>query len=103
MGLLAVLYLVLAIRVYFFPADQAVASAIAGVLFLLGAVVYGMLTWAVVRQSRAGHILAAVVCVLGAVLAINAAMAWPDWVILGVNAVAFGMLLGSVPRKASAS
>jgi hypothetical protein len=103
LGLLALAYLVLAVRVYFFPEVQTVASAIVGVGLGVGALAYALLVRVVVKQSRVGHIVAAVVCALAAVLSIHAGMAWPDWVLLTVNLVAFGLLLGCVPRKASAS
>lgn len=100
LGLLALGGLMLAIRLYFFPDGSAVASAIVGIGFGVGALAYGLLAWAVVRQSRGWHLVAAVTCAVAAVLAIRAGMAWPDWLILGVNVAAFGLLLGCVPRKA---
>lgn len=98
LGVLTLIYLALAIEAYFFPARSAVASALVGVAFGVTAVVYALLTRAVVRQSRLGHILAAVVCAV-AVVSISGGMAWLNWVALVANVVAFGLLLGSVPRR----
>lgn len=99
LGLLAAIYLVLAVRLYFFPDASAVASGLVALVFAMAALVYGLVTRAVVRQSRIGHILAAIVAALGAVFSLSAAMEWPDWVTLGVNLAAFGLLLGCVPRR----
>lgn len=101
LGLLAALYLVLAVRLYFFPDGSAVASGVVAIAFGVGALVHGLLARAVVKQSRGGHILAAVVCLSGAVLSISVAMAWPDWASLLVNLVGLGLLLSCVPSRAT--
>ena len=101
LGLLAALYLVLAVRLYFRPFGSVVASGVVAILLGVGALVYGLLIVAVVKKSRGGHILAAVVCLIGAVLSISVAMAWPDWAALVVNVVSAGLLLGCVPRRAT--
>lgn len=102
LGLLAALYLGLAVLLYLAPTGTAVGSGLVGVALAAAGLVYGLLARAVVRQSRAGHLTAAVVCAVGAVLSISAAMAWTDWATLGVNVAAFAMLLGCVPRKRAA-
>lgn len=103
LGLLAAVYLALGVRLYFFPSGSAVASGLVGVAFGVGALVYGVLTRAVVRHSRPGHIVAAVVAALGAVLSVSGSMQWPDWVTLAVNVAAFVLLLGSVPARTRAA
>jgi hypothetical protein len=99
LALLTIAYLLLAVRLYFFPTGSAVGSGVVGVVFGVAALAYGLLARAVVKQSRAGHIAAAVVCAVGAVLSVSAAMAWPDWTTLGINAASFCLLLGCVPGK----
>lgn len=103
LGLLAATYLVLAVRLALFPEASALASGLVALVFALAALVYVLVTRAVVKQSRIGHILAAVVAALGAVFSLSAAMEWPDWVTLVVNLAAFGLLLGCVPRKTAAA
>jgi lysylphosphatidylglycerol synthetase-like protein (DUF2156 family) len=102
LGLLTVLSLGLALRLYFVPPGNAVASALLGVVLAVVALAYGLLLRAVLRQSRVGHILAVVACALGAVLAMSDGMAWLDWTVLGVNAIAAAVLLGCVPRRPAA-
>jgi branched-subunit amino acid ABC-type transport system permease component len=101
LGLLGALSLVLAVRLYFFPPTSAVVSAVVALGFALAALLYAVLTRAVIRRSRSGHVLAAVVCAGGAVFSLSAAMQWPDWLALSANLAAFGLLLGSVPPKRS--
>ena len=103
LGLLSALSLVLAVRLYFFlPSRSVAASGVVALLLGVGALVYGLLARAVLKQSRGGHILAVVVCLSGAVLSVSVAMAWPDWAALVGNVVAAGLLLGCVPRRATA-
>nr|WP_300145045.1 hypothetical protein [Propionicimonas sp.] len=101
LGLLAVLYLALAIRLYFFTTTNAVTGGLLGLALAAVGILYGLLTRAVFRQSRVGHIVAIVVCAAAAVLSIVPGMAWPDWLALGTNAIAFVLLLGCVPRRAA--
>ncbi len=100
LGLLTVTYLVLGVRLYFFPAGEAAASGLVGIVMGAVAVAYLLVTRAVVRQSRAGHILAIVVCAAAILLGITPGMTWIDWTALGLNVAAAGALLGCVPRKA---
>ncbi|MCA0295308.1 MAG: hypothetical protein LCH96_08395 [Actinobacteria bacterium] len=102
LGLLGLLYLGLAVLLYLAPQGTAVGSGLVGLVLAAAALTYGLLARGVVKQSRAGHVTAAMVCAIAAVLSISAAMAWTDWATLGVNVAAFAMLLGCVPRKASA-
>lgn len=102
LGVLIVWAVVLAVRLYFVPPFDAVLGALLGVLFGVVTLVYGLLTWAVVKQRRVGHILAIVVCSLAVVFAIAPNMQWIDWVFLAVNLAAAGLLLGCVPRRAAA-
>lgn len=102
LGALALLYAVLAIRLYFFSTANLALNGIFGVVLALLGVVYALLTRAVVRRSRAGHLVAVAVCVVAAVLAIVPVMAWPDWLALGANLAAAAALLGSVPRRSVA-
>lgn len=99
LGLQAALYLVLAVRLYFFPTLSPVASGLLGIALALAALVYGLLARAVARQSRPWHLVAVGVCALGALLAVSTAMGWPDWTALAVNLLALGLLLGCVPRR----
>ncbi len=104
LGLLAALYLVLAALLSLTtPSGSAVAGGLVRVALTAAALTYGALAWAVVRQSRAGHIAATVVCALGAVLSLSAAMAWTDWATFAVNLAALAMLLASVPRRAASA
>lgn len=102
LGLLAVLYVGLAIRLYFFAAANVVTSGLLGLVLALVGVVYLLLARAVVRQSRIGHIVAVLFCAVAAILAIVPGMGWPDWLALIANVVAFVLLLGCVPRRAGA-
>lgn len=102
LGLLALTYLGLGVRLYFFPAGEAVASGLVAVVLGLAALTYLLVTRAVIRQSRLGHILAIVVCGLAAVLGVAPGMTWLDWVVFGVNVATAGLLLGCIPRKAAA-
>ncbi|MCB0911874.1 MAG: hypothetical protein KDB60_09715 [Propionibacteriaceae bacterium] len=100
LGLLTATYLVLAVKLYFFPAVEAVASGLFGIVLAVIALLYALATRAVLRQSRVGHLLAVVLCVLAVVLGLTPGMTWIDWTVLGVNLVAVAVLLGCVPRKA---
>lgn len=102
LGALALLYAVLAIRLYFFSATNLALNALVGVVLAVLAVVYALLTRAVLRRSRVGHLVAVAVCVVAAVLAVVPVMAWPDWLAVGTNAAAAAALLGSVPRRSGA-
>lgn len=99
LGVLTALYLVFAVRLYVVPAVDPVVTGLIGVAFAVVAVVYGVLTRAVAKQSRVGHVIAIVVAALGALLSISVGMEWLDWVVLLVNLGAFGVLLGCVPRR----
>ncbi|MFT4110724.1 hypothetical protein [Propionicimonas sp.] len=99
LGLLAALYLVLAVRLYFFPPFDSVTGGLLGVFLALVAGAYLLLTRAVVRQSRVGHVLAIVVCAVAAVLGLTAEMSWLDWAVLAANVVTLGLLLGCLPRR----
>jgi hypothetical protein len=100
LGLLAVLYLALAIRLYFFAGTNAVAGGLVGLILAAVGILYALLTRAVFRQSRVGHIVAVVLCAVAAILSIVPGMAWPDWLALGANAAAVVVLLGCIPRRA---
>jgi hypothetical protein len=102
LGALALLYAVLAIRLYFFSTANLVLNSLVGVVLAVLAVVYALLTRAVARRSRVGHLVAVAVCVVAAVLAIVPVMAWPDWLAVVANLAAAGALLGSVPRRLAA-
>lgn len=102
LGLLTMTYLALGVKLYFFPAGDAVASGLLAVVLGVVALVYLLVTRAVIRQSRVGHILAIVVCVVAIVLAIAPGMTWIDWTVLGANLIAAGALFGCLPRKARA-
>ena len=101
LGLLTLTYLGLGVRLYFFPAGGAVASGLVAVVLGLAALTYLLVTRAVIRQSRLGHILAIVVCGVAAVLGVTPGMTWLDWAVLGVNVATAGLLLGCIPRKAA--
>ncbi|MGC3994890.1 MAG: hypothetical protein QM779_12380 [Propionicimonas sp.] len=103
LGVLAALYVALAVRLYFFPSFDAVISGLFGVFLALVAGAYLLLTRAVVRQSRVGHVLAIVVCAVAAVLGLTVDMSWLDWGVLAANVVAFVLLLGCVPRRRDAA
>ncbi len=102
LGLLAALSLVLAVWLYFFAPGSQVAAGIVGVGFGVAALVYGLLTRAVVARSRVGHLIAGAVCLAGAVFSVSASMGWQEWTLLLVNLASFAMIAGSVPRRASA-
>ena len=76
LGLLAALSLVLAVWLYFFAPGSQVAAGIVGVGFGVAALVYGLLTRAVVARSRVGHLIAGAVCLAGAVFSVSASMGW---------------------------
>jgi hypothetical protein len=102
LGLLAVLYVGLAIRLYFFAAANVVTSGLLGLVLAAVGIGYGLLSRAVVRQSRIGHIVAVLLCAVAAILAIVPGMEWPDWLALAANTVAFVLLLACIPRRPGA-
>lgn len=100
LGLLVAGSAAFAVRLLLFaPAILGAFSTVLAVFFAALAVGYLLLARAVVRQSRAGHILAIAACGLVALLSVSAGMDWPDWIALGLNVAGLGLLLGCVPRR----
>lgn len=101
LGLLAVLWAVLGLRLLVAPPAGMLSSlaAVAGMFYLVGALAYGLAARWVWVQKRWGHILAIVVVALTVVLGITAQMTWLEWLLVGANIVALGLLSVTMPRR----
>lgn len=101
LGAVALVWLLVAIRLYFAPppGPDAFASALLAVLAVVAATAYVVCARLVARQVRWGHLAAIGVAGLGAVLGISAGMSWVDWTVVAANLVALGLLLFTVPRR----
>ena len=91
----------LGLRLFLFPPAGLSDSlaAIFGLLALVNALGNGLAARWVFVQARRGHIVAIVLVALNLVLGITAGMTWLEWTVLGVNAVAIGLLLACFPRR----
>lgn len=101
LGLLAALWAVLGLRLLVAPPAGMLSSfaAVVGLLYLVGALAYGLAArWVGVRK-RWGHIIAIVVVALTVALGFSAKMTWLEWLLVGVSIVTLGLLLATVPRR----
>jgi hypothetical protein len=98
---LAAAWALIGLRLFLF-APAGLSGSLAAVLGLLGlvnALGYGLAARWVGVQARWGHIVAIVLVGLNLLLGVSAGMTWLEWTVLGVNAVALGLLLACVPRR----
>ncbi|MGV8907632.1 MAG: hypothetical protein ACOH1Y_01495 [Propionicimonas sp.] len=101
LALLGIAWAVIGLRLFLFPPAgiSTTLAAVIGLLALLDALGYGLAARWVGVQTRWGHIAAIVLVALNLLLGGTAGMTWLEWSVLGVNAVALGLLLACVPRR----
>lgn len=100
-AVLGVAWAFIGLRLFLFPPAGVVGSlaAVIGLVALLDALGYGLAARWVGVQSRWGHVVAIVLVALNLLLGVTAGMTWLEWTVLGVNAVAIGLLLSCLPRR----
>ena len=99
LALIAALFAVVGIRLYFAPPVDALVGALLGVVAAVSALAYGLSARWVAIQKRWGHITAIVVVALGLILGITANMTLLEWASLAANLIALIALAGSIPRR----
>lgn len=101
LALLAGLWAVLGLRLYVAPPAAMTGSfaSLVGLFYLIGALAHALAAWWVAVQKRWGHIVAIVVVALSVVLGLSAQMTWLEWLLVGVNAVALGLLIPTLPPR----
>lgn len=97
--LIATLYLLSGIRLYFAPPIDALVAAVAGVGAAVVGILYGAAAWWVVSRRRWGHLLACAVTFVGGLLTFTLDGEWLDWTVFAANLLAFGLLLATIPRR----
>lgn len=100
LALLTAYYGGYALLLYFASPLDAVTAAILAAVMLLVALAHGLSARWVARQMRWGHLVALAVTLLSA-LSGWVGMTWLEVAALVLNAVAFVLLLGCIPRKGS--
>ncbi len=100
LGLLATAWAFIGLRLYFAP-PASLSTTIASLIGLIGladAIAYGLAARWVAVQKRWGHLVAVALVVVNLLFGFTAGMSWLEWSVLGVNLVALGLLLATVPR-----
>lgn len=100
LDVLAVLWLLIAIRLYFNPPAgvDALTAALLAVPAAVNGFGYGLCSWWVSRRLRWGYVVALALVALNLVLGVTAGMSWMDWAALGGNLIALALLIVSRPR-----
>lgn len=101
MDVLAVLWLLIAIRLYFNPPAgvEPLTAALLAVPAAVNGFGYGLCSWWVSRKLGWGYVVAFALVGLNLVLGVTSGMTWMDWAALGGNLVALVLLLASRPRR----
>lgn len=101
LDILAVIWLLIAIRLYFNPPSgvEPFAAALLAVPAAVNGFGYGLCSWWVSRRFPWGYVIAFALVGLNLVLGFTGGMTWIDWFALGCNLVALVLLVVSWPRR----